>query len=1378
MYCTLDTTESSKMAANLKLNGFSPEEEEFESYLERLEQLFIISKITTEKEKVAHIITTMGPSTYATLKDISRPKKPADLTFEEISTKLKRYYGSNKPVMVHRLDFYRSRQATNESLTDFLSDLKKKASFCDFGSFREEAIRDIFLCGVLDVSIQRALFAKDEKKLTLAEAEKISLNMEAAARNTDIINESTDKFRVGKVSNGSDRQKSTCFCCGKNGHKKSECRYREYDCNECGKTGHLSVVCMYKSGNKWNSRSNDQPTGNTSNLSNNRPHTSSTKPKSRTSSDKRRSHKSERGERPRQNVKPMKKSSKVKHVYESSDETSQSDSVSESGENPVYYVKTTRVNEGKPITVKLKIEGSKIRMEADTGCAKSLVSKAIYNRYFGHIPLKRSNMSLRTLTNEDIMVQGTIKVKVRPEKGQKVIKLPLVVVGDDRSCYPSLLGRDWLAHIKLDWNRLFKVNKVHERLVSNDDSIEDTVAKYDVFNNELGCIKGVQVKLEIEEDAEQKFFKPRPIPFALKDKVADELNRMVKNGVLEKIEYNDWSTPIVPVRKPSGDVRICGDYKITINPVLKVKEHPLPLPEELFQKLNGGEKFSKLDLSNAYQQVELDIESRKYVCINTHMGLYRYTRLPFGVASATAIFQEIMEKIISGLAGVACYVDDLIVTGKNDLDHKQNLENLLQRLSKWGIRLKLSKCVFMRKSIEYLGFRVDAEGIHPTESKVEAILNAPEPTNEHELHSLCGVISYYRRFIPNLATIMAPLNALKGNKEFIWDDSCKTAFKAVKDVLSSAKVLVHYDPKKQISLATDASPYGVSAIISHTDNNADRPIAYASRSLTSAEKNYSQLEREALAIIFGITKFHQYLYARQFTLWTDNKPLSLILGPKKGIPVLAASRLQRWAVMLGAYSYDIKFRSAEKNGNADFLSRLPIKNKSKTNLNKREDFTVFWTKEGTKMNQTQINSLPITHAQISRATEKDKILSRVLHFIKYGWPDESTKLSDELAVWKNKQHELTIEENCILWGLRVVIPEKYRNRILSDLHSQHPGIVRMKSLARMHVYWPNITADIEHTVQSCSKCQMQTDPVKASKNPWIWPSRPGARVHIDFAGPFMGGMYMIIIDAHSKWIDVVQMNKITSAATIKVLTNTFASWGIPEQIVSDNGPAFISQEFEMFMTLHGIKHIKSSPNHPASNGEAEQCVKTFKRAMKKQNDNPGDMSTKISNFLMTYRSTPNVTTKETPSKLFLGRELRTKLSLLKPDLSNSIMKKKSSIEDSTRSLTEGSRVLVRDYRRNTDRWSEGLVVSKLGPVTYTVLVGNETWKRHIDQLKENKLSEIDNVQNRARLSRQHVSFPDYVADVEIDIGEDEHRHMNSPRRSMRQRKHTQRLIEA
>ena len=1289
---------------------FDPDVEDFECYQDRLEQYLFVSGIKEEEDRVATLISVVGAKCYRQLKDLTAPTKPSEMKFEDICTRLSNYYNPKKTTLATRYNFYRRNQKDNESITDYVSNLKKLAQDCNFGTFRDTAIRDIFVCGLKSKATQRRLFAKEESEITLEKVEKIALSMEMADRETEELRE--ERSSVKKVEH------MNCYCCGGRNHIKKDCKYRSYTCEKCGQKGHLKRVC--REGSSGKSKSN-------------------TKSKESSSKKKQRSKKSA----------SYKKKSKVYKCSDSESSDDECTSNSESDDENVHFINAVGSGHDKPIVTTVNVDqGISLDMEVDTGCGKSLISHQEFREKFGRQKIHKTSTKFKTLTGESLKVHGKVYVRVKGVDG-KSQKVPLYVIGEKGKFYPSLLGRDWLGQVKLDWQKIFGVKNVQ----SNSDipnSLEQEIANYEVFKEERGCIEKVKVKLELAEGAEPKFYKPRPVPFAIKDKVADELNKMVKDGVLEKVDYSNWATPIVPVRKPSGEVRVCGDYKITINPVLKVKEHPLPTSEELLQTLNGGEKFSKLDMSSAYQQVQLDENSREYLTINSHLGLFRYTRLAFGVSSATAIFQELMEKILSGLEGVAVFVDDIIVTGKDDNDHVKNLKSVLQRLSDWGVRLKKSKCTFMKDNVEYLGFKIDKVGIHPTESKVSAIIDAPAPTNKSELHSLCGGISYYRKFIPDLATIMAPLNELKGHKKFVWDQKCEDAFKKVKERLISSDVLVHYDPNKALILATDASPYGVSAIISHHDaeTNSDRPIAFASRSLTQAERNYAQIEREALAIIFGIQKFHQYLYARKFTLYTDNKPLSLILGPKKGIPVLAAQRLIRWAIMLGGYTYDIKYKSGQNNANADFLSRLPVNDTNQDIYdNDRDEFTAFWTTEGTETNISQIDNVPISNQRLKRATDNDPILSKVKNFVQHGWPVED--LGPEFTQFAKKRNELTVEEGCLLWGLRVVIPKKLQAAILSELHEQHPGIVRMKSLARMHVYWPNIDADIEQTVHDCKDCHQNSDPIKANSNPWVWPNKAGERVHVDFAGPFLDRMFLIIVDAHSKWADVIPMKNTTTEATIRVLRTKFTEWGLPQVLVSDNGPQFISDEFKKFLKANCIEHIKSSVRHPSSNGEAERFVRTFKNAMKATKSRKGDIHQKLARFLLSYRTTPHTTTKETPAKLFLGRELRTRLSALKPNLANSIQKKQSKHVKDNRILEIGDPVLVRDYRKDTEKWTKGVIISKLGPVTYQVEIEDEiVWKRHIDQLKSiatSKLAEFDDQPSQSK-SYDYSRFDDLDQD--------------------------------
>ena len=580
-------------------------------------------------------------------------------------------------------------------------------------------------------------------------------------------------------------------------------------------------------------------------------------------------------------------------------------------------------------------------MEVDTGAAISVISKCTYDRLFPNLEIVKPSVRLKTYTGEAMKLIGEITAEAK--YGEQSHTLSLMIVDGNG---PSLLGRDWLHSFTLDWKHIasMKIDNTHKEL-------DKLLTSYsEVFEDKLGPIRHFEAKLRVKEGATPKFHKPRNVPFSMKEKISKELDRLEAEGVIENINYSEWAAPLVPVPKPDGRVRLCGDYKVTINPVLEVDRYPLPRPEDLFATLTGGQRFTKLDLKQAYLQMVLDNDSRRYATINTHQGLYQFTRVPFGIAPAPAVFQKMMDTILQGMTKVICYIDDVLVTGSNDQEHLANLAEVLKRMKHHDIRLKRSKCRFLQDSVEYLGHVIDRNGLHTSSDKVEAVLKAPRPKNVRELQAFLGSIHYYGKFMQNLSTLLHPLNELlKNDTRWNWTEECEKAFEEAKQKLMEAKVLAHYNPDRPLRLAADASAYGIGAVISHVlSDGTEHPIAYASCTLTKSEQNYAQLEKEALSLIFGINKFHSYLYGRKFVLYTDHKPLTTILGPKQGIPPLAASRLQRWALILAGYDYKIEYKSTTAHANADMLSRLPIvPSKQTTVVNKT-----------TMLNIQQIETLP------------------------------------------------------------------------------------------------------------------------------------------------------------------------------------------------------------------------------------------------------------------------------------------------------------------------------------------------------------------------------------------------------------------------------------
>ena len=516
----------------------------------------------------------------------------------------------------------------------------------------------------------------------------------------------------------------------------------------------------------------------------------------------------------------------------------------------------------------------------------------------------------------------------------------------------------------------------------------------------MGTMKDIEAKVVLEDDCTPKFYRPRPVAYALREKVEQELDRLQRAGVISPVDSCEWATPIVPVVKKSGDIRICGDFKVTINPVLNVETYPLPKIEDIFSQLAGGTSFSKLDLAHAYQQMKVNEASKPYLTINTHKGLFVCNCLPFGVASAPAIYQKAMEQIIQGLPGVQVYLDDILCTGATEQEHLSNLDKLLTRLEQFGLRVKRSKCEFFKPSITYLGHKIDAQGLHATSEKIQAIVDTKPPRSVEELRSFLGLLNYYGRFLPMISTVLQPLNNLLSSKvKWKWTTECEDSFQKAKDLIVSNRVLTHYDLNLPITLACDASSFGIGAVISHHfPNGEEKPTAFASKTLNSSQQNYSQLEKEALSIIFGVKKFYQYLYGRKFSLITDHHPLTTIFGPKNAIPSMAAARLQRWALFLSGFKYDISYKNTKLHGNADMLSRLP--SPSVCDPAQEDPLEVH-------LLGMVDDHLPVSSSMISQETRRDPLLCKVHDFILNGWPVSVDQNSD-YSPYYNRRNELTV----------------------------------------------------------------------------------------------------------------------------------------------------------------------------------------------------------------------------------------------------------------------------------------------------------------------------------------------------------------------------------
>ena len=1279
------------MARIGNVGEFCAEQEDFSCYAERLGQYLIANEVAEDKQN-AVFLTVIGSQAYALLKSLLAPTVPSEETYANLVKTLTEYYAPKPLIIAERFKFHSRNQREGEGVAAYLAELRRLTAHCEFGAFLEEALRDRFVCGLRNQATQRRLLAVDQ--LTLKLAADTAIAMELAERNAQ-------EFRPGGVhavhkvtypqNNWGKKKQSKTGYTGYTGGKKGPVAGMN-PCFRCGSRHHPSS-CKFKD--------------ETCFACSKRGHIAKKCPN--------------KGTQRRDTAYGA-----CKYVQLETEQGTEQDELG------LFHVYSSG-HRGAAYKVTVHLNGHPVEMEVDTGAAVSVISETLFHDKFSESQVESAKVQLKTFSGEEIPLVGQFHGSVQYENQE--LTLPVIVVTGNR---PALLGRNWLERLKLNWRNVFSVYAPDTDL-SNVTYLKQKFP--DVFQEGIGTIKGFEASIRLEKDAAPIFCKPRPVPYALREAVEKELDRLEANGIITKVEHSQWATPIVVIPKADKSIRICGDYKVTVNRCVESQQYPLPSAEDIFATLAGGTVFSKLDLTSAYQQLQLDEQSQGLLTINTHRGLYRYNRLAFGVSPAPAIFQAKLEQILQGLDHVKCRLDDILVSAANMAEHHERLELVLERLQKYGVRLRFDKCSFMQPRVDYLGHRLDKDGLHPLPDKVEAIQKAPAPTNVTELKSYLGLLNYYGKFLPQLSTVLQPLHQLlRADHPWEWTGECEQSFQESKQRLLDSQLLVHYDVKKPMKLACDASSYGIGAVISHVDEDStERPIAFASRTLSSSERNYSQLEKEALSIIYGVKKFHSYLYGRTFTLETDHKPLTTIFGPHTAVPTLAAARLQRWALILSAYQYQIVYRRSQDHGNADALSRCPV---AETSNPEGKEAEIFYF--------TYLDELPVNARDISEATRKDPVLSRVLDFTLRGWP--STKVDSELQHYYSRRDELSTEQGCVLWGMRVIIPPRYRERLLDDLHETHPGMSRMKSLARSYLWWPGLDQAIESRVRNCPVClARQKSPPVAPLHPWQWPRRVWQRLHIDYA-ECQKQNFLIVVDSHSKWMEVFPMQSTTSFKTIETLRMLFASYGLPEDIVSDNGPQFTSSEFAEFTQKNGIRHILTPPYHPASNGAAEKCVQTVKQSLIKQvmeSKSSGSvlsMEHRLANFLLMYRCTPHSVTGSPPSELFLQRQLRNRFSLLKPDIAKTMearqetqVKQHDCGRVKQRVFEARQVVRVQNFRGGKEKWVPGVIVKKLGTLTFLVKVGERVRYVHADHLLST--GEVDET---TEMTSEHIMDPEPV----------------------------------
>ena len=532
--------------------------------------------------------------------------------------------------------------------------------------------------------------------------------------------------------------------------------------------------------------------------------------------------------------------------------------------------------------------------------------------------------------------------------------------------------------------------------------------------------------------------------------------------------------------KKDGSLRICIDPR-ELNKALQREHYTLPVLEDSLHELGRSRFFTKADLASGYWHVELDDESSMLTTFQTCHGRYRWRRLPFGTKVSSEIFQKRLLEVLGDLKGVVVIADDIIIHGETQEEHDRNLEKFLQRCREVGIRLNKTKFQTGLNSVDFMGHQVTPTGMKPDPEKVRAILDMEAPEDVAGVRRFIGTVNYLARFLPHLSQTLQPLqNLLQKDVPFNWSSAQEEAFDHIKQKIASSPVLAFFQPDVPITLQNDASEYGLGAVLMQKD----KPVAYASRSLKPAERNYAQIEKEMLAIVFGLEKFHHYTYGVPgITVVTDHKPLVAIMNKPLS---KAPRRLQAMLLRLQPYSIKVEYQPGSTLAIADTLSRAPLPDSSRTT----ETVTV-----------NNLQWMPVKRHKLDEirgATEQDGALQKLRRVITNGWPRELADVEAEVKPYFSYRDELTTQDGIILRGDRIVIPTSMRKEVKQKAHAGHMGINACIRRARDLVFWPGMSKEIRQLVESCETCARHANkqqPETLHMHPV--PDRPWAKVGTD-----------------------------------------------------------------------------------------------------------------------------------------------------------------------------------------------------------------------------------------------------------------------------------------
>ena len=773
-----------------------------------------------------------------------------------------------------------------------------------------------------------------------------------------------------------------------------------------------------------------------------------------------------------------------------------------------------------------------------------------------------------------------------------------------------------------------------EQLITAKGMLSNNLSVFSTGDTDLGRTRVAYHQIETGQNRAVKM-NPRKIPVHFEKEVEAQLEQMQSQGVIRP-SHSPWAAPVVIVRKKDGGLRFCVDYR-RLNELTIKDAYPLPRIDDTLDALGASKWFSTLDLASGYWQVELDPRHREKTAFVTKHGFYEFNVLPYGLCNAPSTFQRLMELVLADLQWMTClvYLDDIIVFGRTFEEHISRLGEVLGRLKSAELKVKPAKCTLFSKRVNYLGHVISAEGVGTDPAKAETVRSWPTPTTVGELRSFLGLASYYRRFIAGFGSIAQPLHRLTEKKtQFQWSNACQEAFDILKQRLITAPILAYPDPTKKFILDTDASDQGIGSVLSQMHGDQERVVAYASRSLSRAERNYATTRKELLAVVAFTRYFRHYLLGREFLLRTDHNSLRWLHNFKE-----PEGQVARWLEQLSSFQYCIRHRPGKQHTNADALSR------------RAADCQVA----------TVVSMSGNDDGSLYSRQRNDPVLRQLISLKLQGCSRDAAELqsSSELkpycAVWDMlylDRDVLSYKDSRVDKGGQGVLP---RSMVPSTLHSLHNcrtgghlGVEKLLDRVRSRFYWPGWTQDVKEWCKSCHDCAANkiTGPAPRAPLQTTVTSRPFERIALDILGPLpfseKGNRYILVLaDYFTKWAEAFPLVNQEAKTVAGVFVNEFIlRFGAPRTVHTDQGRNFESHLFQEICELLEMHKTRTTPYHPQSDGLVERLNKTLTTMLSNfVNANQSDWDALLPYVMMAYRSSMQSSTKHTPYEALLGRQI-------------------------------------------------------------------------------------------------------------------------------------------